>query len=1059
MNLGNEEYTTEDNDFTGVGNPGNTIQHTYTVVESIDPSNIEPETPYKTEEGLILESTTCNLIVDARNFINEFEKIKTQRVYYNVNIETDWIKSIQDAYNETGSCGLTKNPTRLFSLEQTTQTEENEIKRYAYHLGTQSKYWVRHLETTGTYKYSDDSIMNASEQLASNLNTYLIHVFLFYTQYQVNVSTLHNEVNNVKLKFSDVETFIPEEEIKSIKNIINTNNTADILNELIKLGIFDQNKFHAEYLFDGDILRFVVELKLTDSPHHWEHEHPEKEMEITHVLQLNLIQRTDNSCLPKRTFRSWISCIYQQIDTLNNTLMELKDKMKCSAIQNASHIHTLGVKIQDMKRSLTSSNEMIEFLKKKHAKEIESLQTQLSAYSQSEEQLMELKHIYSSKSNDVGLLTYGLQHGKNTHPLLNLVHQLLEISTKNNDISDISFQLSAEQSVLPNHIVEKLIKVGTDPTNTNKMNDAIDIIEKYKRSFENEEDNINIQLEACRTNMNSTRLELESLYKKQTEIQLQKEIQEKQKESILLEKESLEQTIASQNQNLENITRTLQENVSNLDQIKTKIDTNIENQNTSSQEYLSLCETVRELYRKKSIAEKYHSQTVQQLEVLSQSILHANRRHDVVRQQHQHLIEQYTEKEIQYAHDISVLMHTEGSLDKIKDDIQILEEKRNILVEKKQRIKNDLVGMELLASWNMKEYTELKKNIVNDIENVHIFDNYIQTIIQKLQQKLMSIGDTNKALQSENKSLIEKVQSLRELIIESRQMISTLSAEKASLMNTVEKMESIISSSSNNTNQHSLSTIEFMSQQIKLLEAHNKTLQNQHHHYEVQVKQMESTLTEVKNINFVSTDFNAVSNDHNTELQQEQTKYLESLHSLSTLLPIIRQHYGIKRTLYDVYKLTEIMKLCKKIYQTKQRVDLINRRKVFGGADGDFGITPVDADIDITKFMKAASYSASAHRTIKKYFAEVFLPRWRYRKYKEDGINRFPIPSEFEIMIFNFKMTIYAQMKQKEKENRERVKKERYKEELAAQHEGFNEGEWEWEYYYIDDDGNEVIKR
>ena len=40
MNLGNEEYTTEDNDFTGVGNPGNTIQHTYTVVESIDPNQL-----------------------------------------------------------------------------------------------------------------------------------------------------------------------------------------------------------------------------------------------------------------------------------------------------------------------------------------------------------------------------------------------------------------------------------------------------------------------------------------------------------------------------------------------------------------------------------------------------------------------------------------------------------------------------------------------------------------------------------------------------------------------------------------------------------------------------------------------------------------------------------------------------------------------------------------------------------------------------------------------------------------------------------------------------------
>ena len=66
-----------------------------------------------------------------------------------------------------------------------------------------------------------------------------------------------------------------------------------------------------------------------------------------------------------------------------------------------------------------------------------------------------------------------------------------------------------------------------------------------------------------------------------------------------------------------------------------------------------------------------------------------------------------------------------------------------------------------------------------------------------------------------------------------------------------------------------------------------------------------------------------------------------------------------------------------------------------------------------------------------------FIPQWRYKKYKEDGINRFPEPTEFELMIYKFKMDIRRQvinrnksmnLEQTKKENEEAIK-EGFKEE------------------------------
>ena len=144
-------------------------------------------------------------------------------------------------------------------------------------------------------------------------------------------------------------------------------------------------------------------------------------------------------------------------------------------------------------------------------------------------------------------------------------------------------------------------------------------------------------LEKIQTKIDELQQKIDSMSSDEIKNQ-EKELQEEQRRSILLEKENLEKNIQDQNQNLSLITKSLDTNIENLNVVQSKFNENIENQNKSNEMYLKMCSSVQELYRKKSIAEKMHSDTIQQLEIISQTVLQTNSRYSLLRQNNNYTV-------------------------------------------------------------------------------------------------------------------------------------------------------------------------------------------------------------------------------------------------------------------------------------------------------------------------------------------------------------------------------------------------------------------------------------
>lgn len=1022
--------------FSSLPNTNNTLKISHLPTDGYDPP---PVVPNRSPDGLVISSSTFNMIVDARKFMNDFRKINTQRVVYEINIDTDWVKSIQNAYDETGKCGLTRNPTAIFDVHTTSRQEENEIKRYAFHLGKQSRFWIQKDQGHGSYKFDENSVMDVPRQLASNLNTYILNTFLFRTQYQVNSEILKKKLVDVKTNFSDIETFLNDEEITSVGDIINTNNTAEILNSFIEFGLFDHHQFHSEYIFEGDILRFKAKMCLTDSPHHWLNEHPEKEIQIEHILHVNLVQRYPSRCKRNNTYRKWINSIREQTEKLNKALSDIKERMHCISIQNARQIHTLEGKINEMKSSLQISVETIEFMKQKHNKELSSLQTQLDTYSASQTQLVELQSSIEER-------------------ILYAVSVKKMVADKGR--VGYSLEYILKTSSLPTYIVNTILQENKNLPEAEQTTKVLETINAYSDSINSQHNDIGIQLQQCKTTIHTIESEIENIIEKRNNIEIQKNLLQQQKKSILLQKINIEQTISSQNEHLQNMTESLKQDQSTLDQFEESFKNNSEKQKAQHQTYEELCSRVKSMYRKKNISEKMHSDTLQQLEVLSHNLLRTNEKYNTLKVKYSHLIGKNNAYEKKLLSELQILNSSEN-----KHDLQILEmnEIKNKCINlsiQTQENRKKVVMMDIISRYHTIEYNQISQNTTTQLEFINIFDKKMQESIFDLQRELQLLGKNNNSLRDTNHSLYSKVEVLRRDILKSRHEVTDLKDEKIHLLRTIDEMESLFSSSKD-TEQNS---VLFLKNQIRLLEVHNSTLEKQQNQYVKRVEQMSETIQGVQDISFITIDtLNTIETNETNETNGQKNrnvqlseKYLNNLQALSSILPLLRHNYGIKKSLYDIYKLTEVLKLCKTLHDTKRKIDSINRKKIIGiGGDG---ITKIKASLNLLDYAKYSTIAQIAYKKIRHVLKNIFIPRFRWKKYKKDKINFFQDPTEFEIMIFNFKMAIGRQMKQRSSMKKSEIdEKQRQEDDKDAVSEGFASGSWEWEYYIIEEDGSESL--
>ena len=332
------------------------------------------------EEGnnKLLKSSIFQYILDATKFTSEFTKIKTQHCDYTVKISTNWIDTIESVYNSLPGTSRTRDTSpQPFDINTCTTEEEIEIQKYAYALGSTTKFWINTDEEFGKYQFTPTSIMSVTEQLSSSLNTYILHTFLFHLQYKVNQDIIESKLTNAIDDFSLVKTFIENEKITEINNLINTNNVSHILNSLINLGVFDNNIFHREILFEQDILKFNYKLALPSSQNHWIHQHVEQEHQIEHILHIELIQSFENDNDKGRDFHSFIQMIWNNAYSLNINIVSLKDDLKDKAAICAIDIHRLDQKMMNMQAVLDHQNQKYEYMKKKLMDNINRLQLQL----------------------------------------------------------------------------------------------------------------------------------------------------------------------------------------------------------------------------------------------------------------------------------------------------------------------------------------------------------------------------------------------------------------------------------------------------------------------------------------------------------------------------------------------------------------------------------------------------------------------------------------------------------------------------------------------------------
>ena len=317
-----------------------------------------------------------------------------------------------------------------------------------------------------------------------------------------------------------------------------------------------------------------------------------------------------------------------------------------------------------------------------------------------------------------------------------------------------------------------------------------------------------------------------------------------------------------------------------------------------------------------------------------------------------------------------------------------------------------------------------------------------------IKDKISQIGEENRELKKQNVDLLDKIKSLKKQINDSQKSIERLIDSKEILLNNLNETNDIIHSTLNHrkiSNQNK--TIQILNRQIRVLETHNSQLKRQQENFsQIQTKYVK--IEEMSSIGSTCT----IDTNETTE-NSERISYLKSLDKLSSLVPLLRNQYGIRKSLYNLVKLTEILKLCKLLYSTKKKIDRLNNRKVFGmGGDNRPTVDPVEVELDISQYYEEITPINNALQTIMKYFSTIFIPRWRLKKYKEDGINRFPVPSEYEIMKFKFKMAIINQVKQQHIKQLEEQREILEREEREAQEEGFRRGEWEWEYYSDSDE-------
>lgn len=904
-------------------------------------------------DPIIVSTTPIEYLAEVRKFLTEAAELQSIQINdFNINITTDWLHSLCSVHCSLADTAQTKNTdiTTITEFNHENPDHMEEIRKYVYQLGTDSKFWLG----TGSHIFSNFVEIPILKQLQSSLNMFLINVFLKDTQYKIMESVVSSELGIIT-SMEDI-TSIPNRILSNVGQFINVENTTDILIQLIQHGIFDK-KMQTDFIYNGDRLTFPIHLKIKGDT--------DNEQGIVYILNLNLIQQ----CSTTRSFRSWVHSVWDQIVDLNTRVDNLKCVIQCKSVQCSTELDSLHAEIHSLLQQLESKNLTISDLESQLQNEITTVSSSVEVLNANVEELEEKKNQVEAQVKQYSLDTP-------RHELLNAIRNRVQVEEVEED-DDITEILEQRRKLLSKAMAEK--------------------------------ERVTEELQSVKHQVECTHLTLQELKQKAERLSIKSRMVEQQQQNVKIQQSSLEVMWTKQNatvmslcKEMETCTGTLdtlctqrhthneqlQETEKKNNELKSIIDSHIQESKRSSQEQNELLKHIDFIARETTSLQK---------EFDNYTIAIQNNLEDISLTQCE--LEQQLASEkvlIQNAEEVNIQM-TQLSEQIMELDIR------------KQKIRYTCAQTELLVQSKIQEYITDEEDIVNELSTYVEYDKVIYELIDRLMRKLESYEHARITMRQRINLLENRITRMQDTILRLQTQIRDLKETKQSLLDKIGILKSHLDHNVAEKSEHE-KYVRFLQHQIDLLQTYNQQLVRHQkvyvdHIHDVEQAAISATLQPV-------TPSSSTIND----TLRERTKFLTHLEKLSDIIAICKSNYGIRRNIYDVFKLSEILKMCKKLIQIKLRVDQINHTKQFGLSGG---VQVTGAALDLKKFMIPSTPLNKIEIIIRKYLQR-WTDRWRYWTWKTKRINRYPQPTRADFMRFEFQMTLYKMRKIREKKKEEK---------------------------------------
>lgn len=892
-------------------------------------------------------ATPLGYLAEARKFLDEFAALQNIQINdFNINITTDWLHSLHTVHCGLSASGITRNTDigveTVFDHDNPDHVEE--IRKYAYQLGTDSKFW----EGTGCYTFPNYTNIAILQQIQSALNMFLINVFLKDVKYKIKECVVASELEAVQ-EMEDIVS-IPDRVLSSVSQFINVQNMTDILLQLINHGIFDK-KIQNDFVYNGDRLTFPIQLRIKDDIN--------DEQGIIYMLNLNLIQH----CTTTRSFRAWVHSMWDQITDLNARIDNLKCVIQCKSAQCSTELDALNAEIYALLQQLQSKNLTITDLESQLQSDINTVSSSIEVLHTNIEELEEQKSLAEQK-------VIRLTEDTPKHQLLEAIRNRLQRSADQNEDAELEKTLKERRTLLERAEAEK--------------------------------ERITLELNSVKHQVECTQMSLQDLKQKSERLNMKSRLIEQQQQNVKIQQGSLEIMWSKQNATIMSLSKEMETCTNSLDTFQAQYQI----QKEQLEETNGKCEQLREKIQvhtmARNVSSEEQNEILQHMDYIASETTLLQKEFDEYAANTQRVIESISVEQQTMREKLQEKMELDRGVENVNIDITRLTEQIHELEVREQKMKFSRTMTDLLVHSKIQSYLEEKQQLTESLTEYVSYDKMLYDLIDRIMQQLEKNEHARSTMVHRVHLLESRITQLQNTILHLREQIRELTQTKTNLLEKIRVLKDHLDENVAEKTEHR-KHVRFLEHQIDILKSYNAQLKRHQQVYTKHIEEVEQAAT--------SADLSPVTPsamvDH---ARRERLQYLTHLDKLTGMLAICKSNYGLRRNLYDVFKLSEILKMCKKLIEIKLRVDQINRTKHFGVGDG--AVTKMGATLDLTKFLTTSYPSQDAKNVIRRYMQK-WVDRWRYWAWKTKGVNRFPRPTQMDFMRFEFQMTLYRIQKQK----------------------------------------------